>query len=357
VFQRADGLWVGVVDISDGGGRRRRVQVTARDKDAMLAKLTAAQARHRAGLPPVDPTLTTGSWLEWWAENILPARIQDNTRTNYIKAARNWVVPHIGKVPLVKLRPEHVQRMMQALEAQGLAPDSRIYARMVLRRALRDAERWDKVTRNAAALVDPPRKAGTRLDDALDAVDAEKVLTTARGDRLEALAVLVLATGMRQGETLRLRWADVNLDRATVRVTKSKTEAGIRTIALPAFVVAALREHHRRQAAEQLAARVWADPTLVFTTTIGTALDARNVRTWWYQLTINAGVGRRRFHASRHTAATLMLNNGVALEVVSATLGHAGLAITADVYAKVRPELQRTAATAMDSLFGTGGAS
>jgi integrase len=73
---------------------------------------------------------------------------------------------------------------------------------------------------------------------------------------------------------------------------------------------------------------------------------------WWHDLTIAAGVGRRRFHASRHTAATLMLNNGVPLEVVSATLGHAGLAITADIYAKVRADLQRTAADVMQRVLG-----
>jgi integrase len=343
-----------MVDVSDGAGRRLRVQVTARDKDAMLTKLHAAQARHRAGLPPVDVKLTTGAWLDWWAENVLPGRIQDNTRAEYTKAARNWVIPHVGRVQLARLRPEHVQRMMLALEAQGLAPASRIYARMVLRRALRDAERWEKVTRNAAALVDPPPKGGTRLDDALDADEAEKVLDAARDDRLEALAVLVLATGMRQGETLRLQWRDINLDRATVRVTKAKTEAGIRTIALPEFVVAALRDHQKRQNVERIAAPVWADPGLVFASTIGTALHARNVRAWWYELTIAAGIGRRRFHASRHTAATLMLNAGTPLEVVSATLGHAGYAITADVYAKVRGPLQKTAADTMQRVLGNG---
>jgi len=73
---------------------------------------------------------------------------------------------------------------------------------------------------------------------------------------------------------------------------------------------------------------------------------------WWHDLTMRAGVGRRRFHASRHTAATLMLNAGVPLEVVSETLGHAGLAITKDVYAKVRPQLQQQAADVMQTLLG-----
>ncbi len=101
-----------------------------------------------------------------------------------------------------------------------------------------------------------------------------------------------------------------------------------------------------------MAAWRWDNPGLVFATTVGTRYDRRNILRWWHQLTINAGVGRRRFHASRHTAGTLMLNAGVPLEVVSATLGHAGLAITADVYAAVLPDLQRGAATAMQQVLG-----
>ena len=119
-------------------------------------------------------------------------------------------------------------------------------------------------------------------------------------------------------------------------------------------MVIALRRRRARQLEERLAAPRWDDAGLVFTTTVGTQLQSKNAWEWWNKLCDRSGVGRRRFHATRHTAATLMLNNDVRLEVVSKTLGHSGLAITADVYAKVRPELQRSAADAMERLFGTG---
>jgi integrase len=166
------------------------------------------------------------------------------------------------------------------------------------------------------------------------------------------LAVLVLAVGLRQGEALDLRWNDVDLEAGTVTIREAKTEAGRRTIALPSFVIASLRRHRAKQLEERIGAAAWAGPDLVFASTVGTKLDRRNVLRWWHELTEQAGVGRRRFHASRHSAATLMLNRGVPLEVVSATLGHAGYAITADVYARVRPQLQRQAADAMQDLLG-----
>jgi integrase len=225
-----------------------------------------------------------------------------------------------------------------------------------LRRRLADAERHGRIHRNVASLARGPKAKPTKIDDSLDAAEAATVLQAASGDRLEAIAVLALTTGMRQGEIIALRWDAIDLDAATVTVRRSttKTEAGERTIALPPMAVAALRRHRARQAEERLAAPVWDDPEIVFTDEIGRRLNRTAVLRWWHRLTINAGVGRRRFHASRHTAATLMLNSGVRLEVVSKTLGHAGLAITADVYAKVRPELQRTAADAMQNLLGTG---
>jgi integrase len=211
------------------------------------------------------------------------------------------------------------------------------------------------VRRNAAALVDPPKGAATELDDVLDADEARAVLDTAVGDRLEDLAVLVLA-----GRSPRGRDLQPSLGRRRPRRRNRHHPGGQdrrRTVALPKFVVVALRAHRIRQLEERLAVPIWEDPNLVFASMTGTRLDPRNVLRWWHDLTIRAGVGRRRFHASRHTAATLMLNAGVPLEVVSATLGHARYAITADVYAKVRPQLQRRAADAMEGLLGSGGES
>lgn len=179
----------------------------------------------------------------------------------------------------------------------------------------------------------------------LDAKEAHKVLAAAEGDPLEALAVLVLMMGLRQGEVRMLRWRDVDLGHARLAVVDSKTDAGRRTIPLPPSVVSALRRH-------KIASKFKTPGDYVFASRTGTIRDGRNLLRWWHGLTERAGVGRRRFHASRHTAATLMLNAGVPLEVVSSILGHAGLAITADVYAKVGAKLQRDAADAMEVVLG-----
>lgn len=373
--------WAAALDVTGLDGRRRRKVVKAKTKAQVLAKLREAQKRAEGGLAP-DDGLTTGAWLDFWLESVLPGSVAPASERSYREALRR-IRPHIERVKLAKLGPQHVQAAMRAMEAAGLAPRSVAYSRAVLRRSLTHAVKWRKVPYNAAALTDAPRKPKSRIDDSLTVEEVERVLEAAklveegrqwgapkrpaagRGeqrpetapvmvpDRLEALAVVVLSLGLRQGEALELRWDDINLDEAWMDVHGTKSEASNRRVALPAFVVDALRRHRALQREDRLAATYWADPDLVFATTIGTPIHRRNVVRWWHYLTeVRAGVGRRRFHSSRHTAATVMLNAGVPLEVVSATLGHAGIGITSDVYAKVRPDYQRSAADAMQALLG-----
>jgi integrase len=272
------------------------------------------------------------------------------------------VQPYIGGVRLAQLAPAHVRTMLAGLESAGYSANTRRLARSVLRRALGLAERDGLVVRNVAALTDGPSVAGTRLDDALDAAQAARVLEIAIGDRLEALACLVLTLGLRRGEALGLRWTDLDLDAKTLTVertltrvpgqglvtTSPKTATGARTVPLVSNTALALREHRRRQAEERLrVGPVWQENGWVFTTPLGMPLDSRNALRWWHSLCERAGLGRRRFHASRHTAATLLLDRGAPLEVVSAILGHASLAITADVYARVTLDAKRRALEAL----------
>jgi integrase len=182
-------------------------------------------------------------------------------------------------------------------------------------------------------------------------------------DRLAALYVLAIATGMRQGELLGLRWQDVDLDagRLTIRHTlrlgtrelaEPKTERARRTLRLGADSLLALREHRRRQLGERLAAgRRWVDGDFVFTTSIGTPLDSRNVTKAFQRILAAAGLPHQRFHDLRHACATLLLEDGEELGVVSRILGHSHIATTADVYAHLTPAMLERSAARMDAIL------
>jgi integrase len=207
-----DGKWVGSVELGRGaGGQRIRRTVVRASKRAVLDRLDELRRQAAQGVAP-DNARTVAQYLDWWGMNVLPGSVKDSTVDDYRYIVATYVSPHVGRHRLAKLTPEHVQAMMRALEEAGYSSRTRQYARAVLRRALRWAEQTGLVARNAAALVDGPKKSGTKLDDTLTAAEARAVLDAAAGDRLGALAVLVLSLGLRKGEALALRWPDIDLD-------------------------------------------------------------------------------------------------------------------------------------------------
>lgn len=364
IRKRADGRWEASIDLGYQDGKRKRQFAYGKTRAEAAEKLRQAQHKRETGQVARNGRLTTGEFLLDWLEKTLPGTVKDSTVRNYSDVLHHYVLPHVSRVPLVKLSPADVQNMLRALEEQGLSVRTRRLARAVLRRALGLAVKWQMADRNAAALVDCPRGGNDPLDDALDLGGTLAVLSAAKGDRLEAFAILALTLGLRRGELLGLRWQDVDFAAGEMRIDHTlaykpgaglvlgepKTKAGRRTIPLVPPCASALREHRRRQAAEQLACgSAWAGSDHVFATEIGTPIDPRNVLRWWHGLTVRAGVGRRRIHAARHTCATLLYNAGVPLEQVSAILGHASLSITSDIYARVQLDSKRRALSTLAS--------
>lgn len=238
-----------------------------------------------------------------------------------------------------------------------------------MRRALDKAARIGVVPRNVATLVDAPRRRRHEIQ-ALSPEQTRALLGAASGERLEALYVLAVTTGMRQGELLALRWQDVDLDAETVQVrqtlhrVKSGEEKGklvalppkngrSRQIELTPTAVDALRRHRERQTTERLLLdEAWTNSGFVFTNEVGKPIEAANLTNRSYKpLLAKAGLPHFRFHDLRHTAATLMLAQNVHVKVVSEMLGHSQISITLDLYSHVTPTMQRQAATTMEAFL------
>lgn len=363
IRQRADGRWEARVILGDG----RRKSVYGETRKDVAAKLLPVLKAAADNLPVPSERNTVGAFLTDWLENTAKPRVRASTFVGYEVAVRRHLMPQLGTLRLARLAPADLARCYAALGKAGLAPRTVRLCHAVLHKALADAARWDMVTRNVADLVDPPR-AGRPETRVLSVADARRLLDAAAGDRLEALYVLALLTGLRAGELLGLRWTDLDLDRGELTVrqqvqrvagawltSEPKTERGRRTLGLPSRAVEALRGRRVRQAEERLrAGAAWQESGLVFTTEIGTPIERGNIlRRSFRPLLERAGLPPMRFHDLRHTAATLLLADGENVKAVQERLGHAAASMTLDVYGHVMPGYQHAVAARLDRLFGT----
>jgi integrase len=245
-----------------------------------------------------------------------------------------------------------------------MTPASTHYVHRTLRRALGQAERWKLVTSNVAAVVTPPRPERREMQT-LTAEQVRRLLDLAP-DRDRPLYLLAVSTGMRLGELLALRWADVDLDTGSLRVVASlrhlsgeaatfappKTARSRRRVELSASVVAALSAHKVATIEERWrAGQLWQDHDLVFPNVFGRPRSGSNIVRAFHPLLASAGLPRIRFHDLRHTAATLMLGRGVHPKLVSDMLGHASVGITLDTYSHSLPSMHREAAQVMEELL------
>jgi len=287
-----------------------------------------------------------------------------STYASYAAEIRLHIGPALGRFALSKLGPHEVQRYLNRELASGLSARTVQYHHAILRSALTQAVKWGLVPRNVAQLVESPRVRREEVRP-LTPEEARHFLTAMRGDRLEALYTVALAIGLRRGEAVALRWDDVDLEAATVRVRRGlrriegklqflevKSEHSRRTISLPRVVLATLRTHRVRQMEERLeAGDTWRDHGLVFPSRVGTPLEPRNVNRSFHRALKRAGLPPRRFHDTRHTCASLLLAQGVHPRVVMEILGHSRISVTMDIYSHVMPALQEEAADRMDTLL------
>jgi integrase len=360
IYKRGDGRWAAAVSLPNG----RRKAYYGRTREAVAAKLAAALKAQQDGLPLVGERQRVREYLTSWLEATRPS-LRPRTWLRYEQYVRLHAVPGIGQVALARLTPQHLQRLYAGRLDAGLSAMSVRHLHAVLHRALEQACRWGLVPRNVVSLVTPPRAARHEMQT-LSPEQARAFLEASEGDRYHALYVLALSTGMRQGELMALKWEHVDLEHGTIQVrgtlqrtragltiTEPKTASSRRQVALTRPAINALRQHHVAQMEERLRlGPAWEDSGLVFCNEAGGPIDATGSLTRSFlRLLRRAGLPRIRFHDLRHTAATLLLGQGVHPKIVSEMLGHTQIAITLDLYSHVTPTMQRQATDAMEAVL------
>lgn len=369
----ADGLWhVWITVGTKPNGRpdqrhiKRKTKALAEEAaDELLDEVRAGRVT-KAGAKP-----TMQSWMDTYLDTIAPRRCNPGTVYDYHSKMRNWVYPTYGAKRLDRFAAEDLDAIYLAMARAGKAQSHQLKVHRILSRALDIAERRKLVPRNVAKMVDPPSVDPVKTEALAEAV-ANRILDATTGRRNPTRWSAAFAVGLRQGEALGLRWADddgvvlVDLDAKVMHVwwqlrrrihehgcgrpatcgrkraaecpqrrgggglvyvkTKGKSR---RSIPIPPELVPGLRAHHKQQRAERLAHRgEWTAKQAVYTTADGRLVDPRDDYDEWVAILAEAGVRHVKPHIMRHTAATLLLAQGVDIRLVQELLGHRDIRTT-----------------------------
>ena len=361
IFKRADGRWVAAVSLP-GGKRLTKYGKTRRECSEWVQE---TRNQIDAGMTTEGARIRMDKFLDNWLDAVKPT-LRPKTWHQYEQIVRQHIKPDLEAIRLKDLRPDHVQTLYTSQLERGLGPRSVRLIHAVLHRALNQALRWGIVSRNVCDAVDKPKQPRAEMR-ILDVEQAQVLLKAAEGHRLEALFHLAITTGLRQGDLLGLKWSDLDWDTGALQIQRQlqrvpgeglmlvepKSAAGRRSVVLGQTVLAKLRKHKKRQIEERLfAGGRWQEQDLIFRSTIGSPLDARNVCRTFKAILKATDLPDIRFHDLRHTAATLMLQQGIHPKVVQERLGHSSITLTLDTYSHVLPNMQQDAAAKMDHLFG-----
>ncbi|MFB7086127.1 tyrosine-type recombinase/integrase [Streptomyces sp. NPDC056296] len=365
IYQGKDGKWHGRVTVGirdDGRPDRRHVERKTR------AEVTAAvreleKQRDGGAVRKAGRAWTVEAWLTHWVETIAPLAVNENTMVGYGVAVRKHLIPALGAHRLDKLGPEHIERFYRRMQADGRRAGTIHQIHRTFRTSLNEAVRRGHLTRNPVQLAKAPRVSEEEIEP-FTVEEVKRLLRAADDRRNSARWAVALALGLRQGEALGLKWADVDMERGVLMVRRSrrrpryahgcgdtcgrkagycpqrqrtnpetadtKSRAGRRSVGLPAQLVDLLRVHRAKQDSERAAAgEKWADEGWLFATPDGRGTPPRTDYDDWKELLTAAKVRDGRLHDARHTAATVLLILGVSERAVMGLMGWSTTAMAA----------------------------
>lgn len=349
------------------GTRFVTVRGTKREAEAELTRLLSEVEE---GTFVERTASTVGDYSKHWLSAIAPSKAAPKTLERYGEIINKHIVPRIGARPLQKLEGAHIDEFYSKLRTAGrldgkggLAPQTVQHVHRLLSQILSSAVKAKKIKVSPIGAVQAAPKVRREEIQVLTDDEVAKLLLHVRGTDISVPVMMAFATGMRRGEVLGLRWKDVDLDRAELRVAQvveqtaegvafkePKTERSRRTITLPPRLVDELKAHRKMQAEHRLKLGLGRDPDgLVFQDWDGSTRNPDLFSKAFTRAAGKAGVPHVTFHGLRHTHITHLLRAGVPVHVVSARAGHATPAVTLTIYAHIMPGQQEGAAAIVDS--------
>jgi len=291
--------------------------------------------------------------------------VRPKTIIQYRRIVNNHINPIIGTYKLDEIKPNHIQNFYNSKLEKGTSERTVILIHAVLHKALRQAVLWGILGWNPSDAVIKPKKKKAEIK-VLNDVQVRNLLLVAKGSSIEVLIHTAITTGLRFGELLGLKWSDLDWNNRTLQIQRQvyflpqkgnvfaelKTKASQRTIVLGKTTLELLKTHWKeQQTLKEEMKETWHDLDLIFPSQTGNPNDKGNLSRRFKKLLETAGLPPIRFHDLRHTAATLMLLQGINPKIVQERLGHSDISMTLNTYSHVLPSMQQDAADKIDELI------
>jgi integrase len=341
--------WTEVVD-----GKPKRRTLYGKTKAEAVRKLRDATSRVQAGQPGLDSSTPFEVVAErWHRTGCISQGLSERSMENYWSVTRLHVLPVIGHVPLRAIKPSHVTLVIAGMAEKGLSRSYQHQAHKAISNVFRMAIDDDLVIRNPTQAIKAPR--GQKKEKVVPTREqVMEMMATAPDPRMRAFIAVLAYTGQRISECLHLRWQDWD-GAGTLRIMVAKGDKP-RAVPVAEKLQAELRAWRKAQASERLAAVWWAtEHAWILSTEVGTLWDPHNARKRFRRITDDQPESGTKGvcpgatpHSLRHSTATILLEEGVPMRVVSELLGHSSTRITEDLYSHVTARLAAESAAALN---------
>ncbi|MHC1740648.1 MAG: tyrosine-type recombinase/integrase [Anaerolineaceae bacterium] len=359
ISQRSSGSWRG--QVSQSG---KRISQDFHTRTDALVWIKTIKIKIDQGLSIRGSSTTLSEYLSSWLEGRRMS-LRATTFHQYASLISHHILPSMGKYKLFQLDLRTIEDYYAQLLQRGVGVRTVRIVNIILSSSLDKAVKYGLIAHNPALGANLPvyRHGEMKI---FNPAQVQQFLQVAENSHYYALYYTAITTGMRLGELLGLKWADIDWATNTIHVQRQrqyvpgqgvclvepKTRAGKRMIQLGQRLILVLRNHLKIQKdVQKEAVGKWVDLDLVFPSSIGTLGDVSNIRVDFNQILATANLSKIRIHDLRHTAASLLLNNHIPVIVVTQILGHSKPSITLDIYSHVFCDIQSEAAQVMDSLF------
>ena len=364
---RSDGRWEGRIVVGyDDEGKPKTKNVTAKTKYECEEKLKALKEEHGKVTERIKPDMTFGAWIDFWYQNFVKHVIKETTRTDYENSIYLHIIPSIGDIPLNELTQNDLQQFYSKLKKSGRLQYEDLFGRELsdrmvrschfrCRAALEKAIEERLITKNPSTGCKLPPKKGREMQ-VLTPSEINRFLARAKEEGYYEMFLLELSTGMRRGELLGLKWGDLNLQTGELRISRQvvavsgkvivqppKTKTSVRAIMLPPYMTAILRDMKKDKTCDW----IFPSPNKEGEPRHPTAIHQR------FKLILKrAGCKDIRFHDTRHTFATMALENGMDVKTLSGIIGHISAETTLNTYSHITDTMKAQASVKIDRKIG-----